>query len=198
MKQNEFIAVTNGDVALVPYRRKHVPIYHQWMQSQELLDQTASERLSLEQEYAMQQSWQADADKCTFIILWKGMPTNRVDGAPMDSFGGMIGDVNLFLNNDEQCRTAELDVMIAEPNARRKGLGRRSALAMMYYGIHYWAINAFIVKIGMNNHASLQLFASLGFKRVSESQVFQEATLALPVTQQLIETISCIQVHSIR
>ena len=34
--------------------------YHEWMQSTELLEQTASERLSLEQEYDMQQSWFQD------------------------------------------------------------------------------------------------------------------------------------------
>ena len=34
--------------------------YHDWMQSPELLEQTASERLTLDQEYEMQQSWFQD------------------------------------------------------------------------------------------------------------------------------------------
>ncbi|KAK3742966.1 hypothetical protein QZH41_000206 [Actinostola sp. cb2023] len=34
--------------------------YHDWMQSPELLEQTASERLTLNQEYDMQQSWCED------------------------------------------------------------------------------------------------------------------------------------------
>jgi len=59
-----------GDVAvLVPYRRQHVGTYHGWMQDERLLEATASERLSLQEEYDMQRSWRDDPDKCTFIVL---------------------------------------------------------------------------------------------------------------------------------
>jgi hypothetical protein len=44
------------------------------MQSAELLEQTASEPLSIEEEYEMQRKWREDEDKCTFILLarWVG------------------------------------------------------------------------------------------------------------------------------
>ena len=54
---------------LVPYRPEHVLQYHTWMTDSALLEATASEPLSLEEEYDMQQSWYRDNTKCTFIIL---------------------------------------------------------------------------------------------------------------------------------
>ena len=36
--------------------------YHSWMQSEELREQTASERLTLQEEYEMQQKWISDDD----------------------------------------------------------------------------------------------------------------------------------------
>lgn len=47
-------------VILVPYMKDHVPKYHHWMQDPALLQATASEPLTLEQEYDMQLSWTQD------------------------------------------------------------------------------------------------------------------------------------------
>ena len=44
----------------MPYSPEHVPIYHSWMESDELREATASERLTLEEEEEMQRSWSAD------------------------------------------------------------------------------------------------------------------------------------------
>jgi len=57
MKQNEDTVVTFGKVVLVPYEREHVAKYHGWMESDELREATASDRLSLEEEYENQVSW---------------------------------------------------------------------------------------------------------------------------------------------
>ncbi|XP_077824769.1 alpha/beta-tubulin-N-acetyltransferase 9 isoform X15 [Macaca mulatta] len=104
--------------------------YHEWMKSEELQRLTASEPLTLEQEYAMQRSWREDADKCTFIVLdaekWQAQP-----GATEESC--MVGDVNLFLTDLEDPTLGEIEVMIAEPSCRGKGLGTEAVLAMLSY-----------------------------------------------------------------
>ncbi|XP_011830785.1 PREDICTED: N-acetyltransferase 9 isoform X12 [Mandrillus leucophaeus] len=100
------------------------------MKSEELQRLTASEPLTLEQEYAMQRSWREDADKCTFIVLdaekWQAQP-----GATEESC--MVGDVNLFLTDLEDPTLGEIEVMIAEPSSRGKGLGTEAVLAMLSY-----------------------------------------------------------------
>ena len=45
---------------LVPYLREHVPRYHEWMQDPPLLEATASEPLSLDQEFDVHRSWTLD------------------------------------------------------------------------------------------------------------------------------------------
>ena len=50
---------------LVPYEKEHVEKYHGWMQSEEILQTTASEPLTIENEYKMQESWREDEDKLT-------------------------------------------------------------------------------------------------------------------------------------
>ncbi len=54
MKANANLTITGDTVVLVPYRKEHVELYHTWMQDQHLQETTASEPLTLEQEYEMQ------------------------------------------------------------------------------------------------------------------------------------------------
>lgn len=51
MRSNESTQIAGTVSTLVPYRAEHVPKYHGWMQSAELLEQTASEPLSIKKEY---------------------------------------------------------------------------------------------------------------------------------------------------
>lgn len=55
-------------VMLVPYMREHVPKYHQWMKEPLLLEATASEPLTLEQEYEMHHSWTQDPNSNFFFV----------------------------------------------------------------------------------------------------------------------------------
>jgi RimJ/RimL family protein N-acetyltransferase len=69
MRLNYETVLVGDKCILLPYRKEHVGQYHSWMQDAQLLEATASEPLSLEEEYEMQESWRDDPLKCTFIVL---------------------------------------------------------------------------------------------------------------------------------
>ncbi|KAI0472114.1 GNAT domain-containing protein [Xylariaceae sp. FL0804] len=213
MKLNENIAIATKRVLLVPYDAHHVPRYHGWMQDPAIREATASEPLTLAEEYENQLSWRASADKLTFIVCARH-PRSSLSLSPRvpaavataeaaeaaeagdddddeDDNAGIVfasssepakddddqdssssrnppglpprpvGDVNLFLtpfeeDDDEDeaappaqaakaqqqhrgrrprrfCCDAEVDIMIAEPGARRRGLGRAAVLALLAF-----------------------------------------------------------------
>ena len=112
-------------VILASYDPEHVPRYHEWLQDPEIQALTASEPLSIEEEYAMQRRWVEDADKMTFLVL------DRSRGGPeANTLELMVGDVNLFIDADDPT-SAEVEVMIAEASSRRKvrGVGMGCAWA---------------------------------------------------------------------
>eukprot|EP00004_Rigifila_ramosa_P026064 TRINITY_DN7970_c0_g1_i2.p1 TRINITY_DN7970_c0_g1~~TRINITY_DN7970_c0_g1_i2.p1 ORF type:complete len:123 (+),score=25.60 TRINITY_DN7970_c0_g1_i2:837-1205(+) len=102
----------------------------------------------------------------------------------------MIGDVNLFFSHaagdsevqdSRELLHAEVEIMIADPEARRKGIAREAVQMMLVYGCSVRPVDVFVAKIGESNSASLLLFEGLGFQRVRHSAVFEEWTLELPV-----------------
>lgn len=117
MQVNYETVILGERCVLVPYRAEHVAKYHEWMKDPALLAATASEPLSLKEEYAMQESWRRDEAKCTFIALAREL----LDAADLDalvseneacgmtakndfiqrSLPAMVGDVNLFLSEEE-------------------------------------------------------------------------------------------------
>lgn len=150
----------------MPYLKKHVEEYHAWMTDPSLQELTASEPLSLEEEYEMQQSWHLDEDKLTFIVT--------VDQ------GKLIGDVNLFLSQeDDGTVKAECEVMIASKEHQGQGLGKEALQMIILYASKHLSISpaAFFAKISMSNTPSLHLFRKLGFEEIGRSEVFQEVEL---------------------
>ncbi|KAI8936125.1 hypothetical protein NX059_007624 [Plenodomus lindquistii] len=181
MKLNAKTALQTPTTLLVPYSPHHVPHYHTWMQSATLLALTASEPLTLEQEYAMQKSWRDDGDKLTFIICTAdddAVGRTVIKPGVKDGEKNMVGDVNLFLTESEEesssfsseyaeaeaetetegqqfdyahptphststspspsqrkqkSLVAELEIMIASPSHRGKGLARSALLAFLWY-----------------------------------------------------------------
>lgn len=45
----------------------------------------------------------------------------------------MVGDVNLFYNDHDDAAKAEVEVMLAEPAARGRGLGLQAVCLMLQY-----------------------------------------------------------------
>ncbi|KAH8284134.1 hypothetical protein KR054_010845 [Drosophila jambulina] len=186
MRLNEKTKVLGRRVILVPYEARHVPKYHDWMSSETLRQLTASEELTLEEEYEMQRSWREDSDKLTFIILDAGIYAQN-----QDEIAAMVGDTNLFLHSDsedEDQQVAEAEIMIAEPAARGKGYGREAMLLMLKYAQSQDQLKLakFQAKIDMDNSASLHLFESFRFVETCRVEVFHEITLERPITPDWI------------
>ncbi|KAK0727224.1 GNAT domain-containing protein [Lasiosphaeria miniovina] len=154
MKLNESIAVSTANVLLVPYDRRHVPTYHAWMEDPAIQEATASERLTLDEEYENQESWRVSHDKLTFIVCQPLAPvataaaTTVVVAGSADAPDTMVGDVNLFVypyddDDDSQSEggekaeplyvVGEIDIMIAESRNRGRGVGRAAVLAFLNY-----------------------------------------------------------------
>ncbi|ESR60970.1 N-acetyltransferase domain-containing protein [Citrus sinensis] len=172
------VSLEGEKVILVPYMKEHVPKYHQWMQDPFLLETTASEPLTLEQEYQMHLSWCQDPLKKTFIVLDKDLVEGTfVHGDP--HVEAMVGDVNIYMNDLDNLELAEVEIMIAEPKSRGKGLAKDAVLMMMAYAVENFGIHVFRAKIGESNGASLRLFQKLGFEDISYSEIFKEAVDSL-------------------
>ena len=170
MRHNANLVLRGARCTLVPYRREHVPRYHEWMKDPAIREATASEPLSIEEEHAMQEEWAADESKCTFILCDNTLPPG---------VGAMCGDVNIFLNDhDDPKHTAEIEIMVAEQGSRRKGIAVEALEIFMSYCHMALGVKTFRAKIGFDNAPSLALFRDkMKFREKSSSDVFREVTL---------------------
>ncbi|XP_014477679.1 PREDICTED: N-acetyltransferase 9-like protein isoform X3 [Dinoponera quadriceps] len=130
MRKNANTRITGTNVILVPYQKKHVAKYHEWMKCPMLRYLTGSEPLTLEEEFEMQIHWLEDEDKCTFIILDK-----HVFDSTESEAEAMIGDTNLFFNDPQEPHIAEVEIMIADEASRGKKRGWESCILMIQYGM---------------------------------------------------------------
>jgi len=195
------------------------------MQNEEIQIATASEPLSLEEEYEMQQNWRNDHDKLTFIICGPTEKPNlgHIVKGTADAPNRMIGDVNLFLSpadeDDEGC-IGELELMVAPVDKRRKGYGRAAILTFLQYieahleeilseykqqtSEEKMSLLQLRVKIGGKNEKSIKLFESIGFINVGEGEnYFGEVELVLKGflgkgrTERLLSTFDIRDYHEI-
>ncbi|KAF9554047.1 hypothetical protein CPC08DRAFT_767056 [Agrocybe pediades] len=182
------------------------------MLDEELRTLTASEPLTLEEEYEMQEKWQSDEDKLTFIILARESESTTQTLEMSETLSPdderlkkhpMVGDVNIFLHGDirsastpkegeeeEEEFTAEVEIMIAEPSFRRKGLAYDALQLMLGYATGQPRLfklsssipdsklgippQSLITRISESNTPSIRLFEKLGFTITKRVEVFQE------------------------
>lgn len=108
----------------------------------------------------------------------------KIDGSEANP----IGDVNLFLvTSDADTIQAEVNIMIGEASARRKGLAKEALLLAFRYAIEHHRVTSLIARIDDSNAASINLFTNkLNWSVDSHSDVFQETTLKADVTSSFI------------
>lgn len=135
------------DYDLWDFKRALADVFNQAIQ-----EATASEPLTLDEEYENQESWRESPDKLTFILcqpIAQGDETiSSVEAGGPDVPDKMIGDINFFLypldNNEEDETKAtpgnwcvgEIDIMIAGHGDRGKGLGSAAVSTFLHY-IHW-------------------------------------------------------------
>lgn len=191
------IEIRTKNLVLREYTKELVETYHKWMQDPWLRDKTASELLSIEDEYKAQEEWLHDINKQTFIIFDKLIQSETISKSINQNTAGMCGDVNLFIMDSDASESysliesalpvlaAEIMIMIAEPWARRKGYATEAVHAMMHFGIQIRGIRRFVAKIDDSNQASIGLFTQLGFRVAKKMPYFSEIHMALDITADI-------------
>ncbi|EGB06347.1 hypothetical protein AURANDRAFT_15371, partial [Aureococcus anophagefferens] len=173
MRLNWDTVLVGKRVVLVPYRERYVAPYHAWMQDDALLEQTASERLTLAEERANQASWRDDDTKLTFIVLAR----EACFGGDRFPAAAMAGDCNLFLDRDG-APEAEVEVMVAERKFRRRGFGAEAVELLLAYASRELDVRRFFAKVGDANGPSRRLFeGTLGFEKCNYVAAFKETEL---------------------
>lgn len=128
---------------------------------QAIREATASDRLTLDEEYENQISWRTSYDKLTFIVCQPLVPAAPaadeagVVAGEADRDENMVGDINLFLtlweedgDEDGEGQAApaaagtaqgnrycvgEVDIMIADHKNRGRGMGRAAVTAFLWF-----------------------------------------------------------------
>ncbi|KAL5534863.1 hypothetical protein ACEPAG_1328 [Sanghuangporus baumii] len=209
MKVNQNLAIVGEKVLLVPYRKEHVKKYHEWMLDEELQLLTDSFPLTLEEEYEMQQQWEEDADKLTFIILSRGEPkaeeSNDLAKVVSESIydtSRMIGDVNLFFKgspSDDDYKV-EAEIMIAvilEKRYRRTGFATEALQLFLSFAtsFHYQppppasdSGNAVAQPHSLPISAD-KLFALIGMKNSASQSLFKKLGFVVTAHYKVIDEV---------
>ncbi|KAM0433960.1 hypothetical protein ACHAPT_003904 [Fusarium lateritium] len=194
-------AISTPGVLLVPYESHHS--FNKADARKDIQEATASEPMTLEEEYENQLSWRTSSDKLTFIVCapLEGS-TSVVKAGTADADELMRGDINFFLHTyeaDDEAEaasaeahgwlTGEVDVMIASLSHRGRGMGRAAVQALLTYLQKHMAgmldeydggggeLKGLMVKIKEGNAGSRALFEKLGFEQRGGVNYFGEVVM---------------------
>jgi hypothetical protein len=89
--------------------------------------------------------WRVQIERLKAPCMHQWLPLQRPSGQPSQGhqlnlilicfLAAMAGDVNLFWNDFEEPNTAELEIMVAEPRSRGKGLAQEALGLFMAYAV---------------------------------------------------------------
>ncbi|KAJ7878969.1 N-acetyltransferase 9-like protein [Mycena olivaceomarginata] len=175
--------------------------YHPWMQDEELQELTASEPLTLEGEYEIAACgpWQLDDDKLTFITFKpsRSSHTRPADDRRCEIFlHGSPPHLRTDNPDEEDDFYAEVEIMIAEREFRRKGFALETLQLMLGYVTassydHFLCESppalqgsplpipptTLLARISESNVPSIRLFEKLGFRITKRVEVFGEVEM---------------------
>ena len=179
MLLNDCVILKGTKCLLVPYTKDLVEKYHSWfVNDADLLELTGSELLSIEEEYINQESWRTDEQKLTFLIRDCTLENEA-----------LCGDINAFFSEyfeedwtDSDIDStkpdglvAEINLMIAEKQSRRKGIAREALeLFTSFVMENIPNVKLLVAKIQIGNAASIKLFESQGYHEFKRVECFNE------------------------
>lgn len=121
---------------------------------------------------------------CTFLIA------EKIDHGKLR----LIGDINLFLQEDydASCLQGEVNIMIGESDARRKGLAKEALILGCLYVIEHHDVGSLVARISDSNAPSINLFQNkLNWPLESHSEVFSETTFKVSTTPDFFAELQC-------
>ena len=152
------VSIHGRKVILTPYKLEHVDKFVSWYQSKPLLELMGMEDLDITREseiVSFESSRDANEVHC-FTLLDKDIydkSQNEVES--------MVGDINLY--EDEDKKSAEITIMVAEESSRRKGFGKPAVIAACLYARDLLKLETIFAKIKKENLDSKRFFAKMGF-----------------------------------
>ena len=164
--------VSLNKVVLVNFEEQMIDKYHEWMQDSYLLESTSTEPMTKIDIRDASHSWKFDPNKYTYIICDKTSYN--------ESFAhlSMIGDVNLFINED---REGEINIMIADALYRNKGIASEVINYIKFMSKAVLRLSRLYAKIHQENVNSQRLFMKQGFIEIARIPEFEEIQYAYDI-----------------